>query len=334
MIIKFLGVRGSLPTPITSEQIQSKISAVVQRITAVDVKTQDTRERFLASLPKWLFGTIGGNTACVQLKGKDGTCVILDAGSGLRSLSSGEETPNCDHYNLLFSHFHWDHIQGLPFFAPIFDGKTTFDCYSTNPDARDLLAKQMKSPYFPVDFDVVDKRMAFHTVKAGEAFQVGEFDVHCCEMKHPGGSTAYSFEEKGDIGKENKKFVFATDVELSNTEKSPQYTPLEDSENASSSGAEQVQSSVFENASCIVLDSQYTVSEAYKKGGWGHSAFCYAVDFAAKWNIKSLYLFHHEPSYDDKKLHNILDTARWYAKYIEHSNIDVHLAREGCKVQI
>lgn len=320
MTIKFWGVRGSLPTPITSAQIQSKISAVVQRITEDDIKSQDSRERFIASLPQWLLGTTGGNTACVELKGRCGTEVILDAGSGLRSMSFEGERPKDNHYNLMFSHFHWDHIQGLPFFAPIFDGKSTFDCYSARPDAREVLRAQMKSPYFPVDFDVVDKRMQFHTVKGGEPFKVGEFDVVSCAMEHPGGSTAYSFVESGG---DKKKFVFATDVELSGV-----------AAKDGSALTDEDKKAVFDGAACVVLDSQYTISEAYEKGGWGHSAFCYAVDFAAKWNIKDIYLFHHEPSYDDKKLHSILDTALWYAKYIERADVNVYLAREGLEVTI
>lgn len=309
MIVKFWGVRGSIPTPIASNQIQSKISAVVQRITLDDIKSQNSRERFIASLPQYLFGTTGGNTACVELKCPSGTEIILDAGSALRAMSYDVNKARC--YNIFFSHFHWDHIQGLPFFSPIFDENVTFDIYSTHEDARDILALQMRSPYFPVDFSKVEDRMTFHTITPGEVCKVGEAEVRCCMMAHPGGSSAYSFSIEG------KKFVYATDVELKGAE----------------GAADTVERrSVFEGASCAVLDSQYTVAEAYKKGGWGHSAFCYAVDFAAKWNIKNLYLFHHEPSYDDRKLNDILETARWYARYIERRDVNVFLAREGIEI--
>ncbi|MCR5401428.1 MAG: hypothetical protein K6E78_07500 [Treponema sp.] len=84
----------------------------------------------------------------------------------------------------------------------------------------------------------------------------------------------------------------------------------------------------------LVLDSQYTVEESYKKVNWGHSAFCSAIDFAVKWNVKTLYLFHHEPVYDDKKLDSILTAARWYAKYIVHSDLKVFLSCEGLEFEV
>ena len=86
---------------------------------------------------------------------------------------------------------------------------------------------------------------------------------------------------------------------------------------------------VFKDADCLVIDSQYTAEEAYRKQNWGHSAFCYAVDFAVHWGIKHVYLFHHEPTYDDKKLYSIVQAARWYAQYIAHNDMTIELAEEG-----
>ena len=131
-------------------------------------------------------------------------------------------------------------------------------------------------------------------------------------MNHPGNSYSYAVCENG------KKFVYATDVELK----------------AQDFGYSKEAESVFRNADCVVLDSQYTVEEAYRKENWGHSAFCYAVDFAIHWNVKKLYLFHHEPTYDDKKLNSILQAARWYAQYIEHSEIEIYLAKEDSEFEL
>ena len=88
------------------------------------------------------------------------------------------------------------------------------------------------------------------------------------------------------------------------------------------------------DAAAVILDSQYTVEEAFAKVNWGHSAFCYAIDFAVHWNIKNIYLFHHEPTYDDKKLNSILQAARWYAQYINHAEIEIYLAKEDMEVEI
>ena len=116
----------------------------------------------------------------------------------------------------------------------------------------------------------------------------------------------------------NKKFVFATDVEL----------------NSNDFDISPMHEAVFRNADCLVIDSQYTTEEAYRKQNWGHSAFCYAVDFAVHWNIKNLYLFHHEPTYDDKKLDSILQAARWYAQYIAHQDIYIDLAKEDMEIEL
>ena len=306
MEIQFWGVRGSIPTPLTPQQIQSKIIAAVQRITAADIESSETREKFISSLPDWIYGTTGGNTPCVQVTDGD-TNIILDCGTGLRVLGKSQTSSKNNHYHILLSHFHWDHIQGLPFFDQAYRPDSIIDFYSPFPGAKKLLEKQMSRPYYPVTFEAFTKNFNFHTIRRGEEFKIGDLTVNFCKMSHPGNSYSYAFSKDG------KKFVYATDVEL----KTKDFDENEQS------------SKVFRNADVIVLDSQYTVEEAYKKENWGHSAFCYAIDFAVHWNIKELYLFHHEPTYDDKKLSSILQAARWYARYINHSEIKINLAKES-----
>lgn len=310
MKIVFWGVRGSTPTPITPQQIRSKIMAAVQRITANDIVSADAREKFVSSLPSWLFGTTGGNTACVEVIGDHGTEVILDAGSGLRALGKNGNKPPSKVYNMFFSHFHWDHIQGIPFFEPAYDPTVKFEVYSAFPAAKRILAEQMSRPYFPVPFTALTKNFNFHCKKDGDSFNIGEFSTCMCKMSHPGNSYSIAFKAGG------KHFVYATDVELSQAdfERTPSHIE------------------VFENADAIVLDSQYTVTEAFQKENWGHSAFCYAIDFAIHWNIKNVYLFHHEPAYDDKKLDSILKAARWYGQYVEHAELNIELAQEGKEI--
>ena len=307
MYIKFWGVRGSVPASLTPQQIQSKIIAAVQRITPKDLESQESRQKFVSSLPPWIFGTIGGNTPCLELQSKD-TSLILDCGTGIRAL--GKTNSEIKHYHILLSHFHWDHIQGLPFFDPAYDKNTTIDFYSPWPAAKRLLQEQMKKPFFPVSFDSLTKNFNFHTIRPGCDLKIDDLTINICKMTHPGNSYSYAVTENG------KKFVYATAVEL----KSKDFDRDENTEK------------VFKNADVIVLDSQYTVEEAYKKQNWGHSAFCYAIDFAVHWNIKELYLFHHDPTYDDKKLSSILQAARWYAQYINHSEIKINLAIESREI--
>lgn len=312
MTIHFWGVRGSIATPLIPQQIRAKITAALQRATPENVVSDEAREQFAASLPEWLFGTVGGNTPCVELTTAGQEKLIFDAGTGIRALGKWGTPPQNLHYNLLFSHLHWDHIQGLPFFTPLYDPAVSFDIYAPIGDIRERLSGQMQPPYYPVTFDALTKHITFHTVRPGEPFSVGGVTVNLTPMSHPGGSFAYSVEEDG------RKFVYATDVEL----------------RASDFERTVERCAVFEGADAIVIDSQYTVEEAYQKQDWGHSAFCYAIDFAIAWQIKKLYLFHLEPAYDDEKLYSILQSARWYADYASRDGVEVALAVEGEEFQV
>lgn len=312
MNVKFWGVRGSIPAPLSPQQIQAKISAVVQRITEKDIQDSQSREKFIASLPKWIYGTAGGNTPCVEITSSKNKKLVFDAGSGLRAMGKFGVPPEDHHYSLFFSHFHWDHIQGLPFFDPAYNPNSTIDIYSPFTDMDKYLKEQMVSPYYPVTFDCFSKNINFHVLHTGKKYQIDDVNISCARMSHPGASYSYSVEENG------KKFVYATDVEL-------QSDSFEKNEE---------KKLVFENADVLVLDSQYTVEEAARKVNWGHSAFCYAIDFAVAWNIKKLYLFHHEPTYDDRKLYSILESAKWYSDYITNGTVKVYLAIEGTEIRL
>ena len=311
MLIHFWGVRGSLPTPLLPQQIQSKIMAAIQRITIDDLKNEESRAKFVSSLPPWIFGTTGGNTTCVEVKSL-GNELLFDAGTGIRVLGKSGNLPKNNIYNLFFTHFHWDHIQGLPFFDAAYNPNIEFNIYSPDENSKKYLEEQMIQPYYPVPFGALTKKMNFMTLVPGNTINIGNTQIVCAPMSHPGTSYSYAVIEG------NKKFVFATDVELNSKD-------FDDSP---------IKQLVFKDADCIVIDSQYTAEEAYRKQNWGHSAFCYAIDFAVHWNIKNVYLFHHEPTYDDRKLDSILQAARWYAQYIAHQDINIDLAREDMEIEL
>ncbi|MBR5934413.1 MAG: MBL fold metallo-hydrolase [Treponema sp.] len=313
MKVHFWGVRGSIPSPLMASDIQAKINAVVQRITPEDLKSFDTREKFIADLPDWLYGTVGGNSPCISITTDSGKRLILDAGSGIRVLGKSTKVPADNHYSIFFSHFHWDHICGFPFFDHAFNPNLNIDIYSAEPEASELLAIQMPSlKLFPVLWENFSRNFKFHTVEPAVEYDIDGLKVMCCKMSHPGSSYSFSFKE-GD-----RKFVYATDVELMDLQ----------------SCNEQHVDAVFRDADVVVLDTQYTMEEAQAKEKWGHSAFCYAIDFAVSKNIKKVYLFHHEPTYDDKKIDSILNAAKWYSSFITHDSVEVELAVEGHEVEI
>ena len=312
MKIVFWGTRGSLPSPLAAEDVQAKINAAIMRVRDEDIKSPDARQKFLSSLPQSIYGTTGGNTPCVQIISKAGGQIILDAGTGIRVLAEKNPLAPNKKYTILLSHLHWDHIQGFPFFSPIFNPEASFDIYSPFPNMAESLARQMRPPFFPVEFSTVKQRMNFHVISPGVEFEIEGVKVNCCKMCHPGASYSYSIREGA------KKFVYGTDMEL--YLESHFHDPLV--------------KTIFKNADAAVLDSQYTLGEAVDKIKWGHSPFAYAVDFAAEMGVKDLYLFHHDPSHSDKTLAAILRSARQYAKFIARKNVNVNLAVERMGIEL
>ncbi len=314
MKILFWGVRGSIPSPLRSDQVQAKIAAAVSLISVEDLKDSETRMKFLASLPEWIYGTIGGNTPCVELRSEEGEFFLLDCGTGLRSFSVLGEQPKDKHYNIFISHFHWDHIQGFPFFSQSFDKDTKIDIYTPFENAEEYLEKQSSIPFFPINacFKSVRNQIEFHTLTEGNPIEISSFKIDCHKMTHPGSSYSFSFQENG------KKFIYSTDVELQQ----------EDFDTGIKRNA------FFKNADILVFDSQYTTPEAIQKINWGHSSFGSAIDFASLWNIKDLYFFHHEPGHDDQKLVSILEAADTYKKYRSSSDVNLHISREGQEIEL
>jgi len=312
MKIHFWGVRGSIPTPTSPARVKSKISAIVEQINPEDLESAESRERFLAGLPPWLFGTVGGNSPCVSLTFDNQTdCIVFDCGSGLREMGlESSITKKINHYHVFLSHFHWDHIQGLPFFNPAYNPANSVDFYSPVGNLEKTLCAQMTYPYFPVSLDVMGAKKTYHYME--KDFNVCGCVISSKKMNHPGDSYAYCVNENG------KRLIYATDTELTSGDF------LKNDENTA----------FFKDADMIIIDCQYTLGEAIEKYNWGHSAFSLAVDFAANWGIKRMVMFHHDPTYDDQKLYGILQSARWYIERMNLKGIELTLAYEGLEISI
>ena len=187
MQVRFWGVRGSLPAPLLPSQVKSKISSVLARLTPHDLESPESRERFLASLPPWLFGTVGGNTPCVTVKNND-DLLVFDCGSGIRELGlfSIAQKPKPTQYHVFLSHFHWDHLQGIPFFTPAYDPSVQIDFYSPLEAIENAFAGQMAPPWFPVQMDSMGSTKKFHRMEGTVA--LNSVTVDSRKMNHPGAS--------------------------------------------------------------------------------------------------------------------------------------------------
>jgi phosphoribosyl 1,2-cyclic phosphodiesterase len=313
MRIDFWGVRGSLPAPLLPSQIRSKVSAIVERLTPEDLAGRESRERFLAGLPPWLFGAVGGNTPCVTVRMENFPEIwVFDAGSGIRELGIAmfKEKPKPSRYHLFFSHFHWDHIQGLPFFGPAYDPSVGVDFYSPMAEMEEVVRAQMCPPCFPALLDTMGSRKEFHVL--GGPVEFGGLAISYKKMNHPGGCYSYLIND----GKH--RLIYATDTSLTAADF------LTNEENTS----------FFKDADMIIIDCQYTLGEAIEKYNWGHNAFSMAADFSANWHIKHMVLFHHDPTYGDHKLYNMLQSARWYLERMNIKGIELTLATEGLEIKL
>lgn len=213
---------------------------------------------------------------------------------------------------MFFTHFHYDHIQGLPFFGPAYNPATHVRFYSPVSNFEDSLRAHMRHPYFPVTMEgKMTELMEFH-VLPDEGCELSGARVRHRLMNHPGGAYAYRVDYQG------KSFIYASDAELQN----------EDFERS------QANRDFFEGVDLLVLDTQYTLGEAIERYNWGHSAFSLSVDFALTWKVKKLYMFHHEPRYSEKRLVKNLESARAYALKSSSHKLRIELSREGTCITV
>jgi phosphoribosyl 1,2-cyclic phosphodiesterase len=231
---------------------------------------------------------MGGNTSCVEVTSK-GQRLILDAGTGIRGLgeqlikSGGAQAP------ILFSHLHWDHVQGFPFFAPAWHPASRFELYGPGPGGdhqlKDVLARQMQAPNFPVPLQAMKSNLSFESAISGKKLEFGPFTVLPFEVPHPQGCLGYRIEADG------RAFVYMTDVEL-NLAQLPKLGRF------------------IEGADALVLDAQYTPDEYATKKGWGHSSVIEAALVAKATHVGRLFLFHHDPAHNDDFVDNMAKDAR------------------------
>ena len=255
------------------------------------------------------FAGVGGNTTCVEVRIGD-EIVILDAGTGVFPLGQTLDRPL--RATFLFSHFHWDHIQGFPLFRPVYEPENAFTVYGhgdSGADVEAVFAGQMQAPHFPVGLGAMRAHLEFRALHAGSEIDIGPARVRAAALNHPQGCLGYR------ISVDDRSVVFATDTE-----------PCEP-------GA--VDPAVVEfarGADLLIHDAQYTAHEydgcsGYGRRGWGHSTYDVACRTARAAGVRQLVLFHHDPAHDDRFIERMLSAAR--AQFL-----NVVVAREGVTLHV
>jgi phosphoribosyl 1,2-cyclic phosphodiesterase len=275
--IKFWGVRGSIPTPGP--------------------------------------GTVryGGNTSCVEVRCGD-EIIILDAGTGLRPLGLAllAEFKNKPlNLTLLITHTHWDHIQGLPFFAPIYNPRCRLrilGCQGSRESLLQALTGQMESTYFPVPFAKLPSNIEIEELK-DFSFDIGPVLVRAQRANHPGVCVGYRlFSPDGLVA-----YFPDTEPRLG--------------------GDDRDMMEFVRDADVLILDSQYDRAEYKKHIGWGHGCVDDSVALALTAGVKKLCLFHHDSAHNDKKIDAFLKYARRLATKAK-GKLKVEAAREGMTIEL
>ncbi len=233
----------------------------------------------------------GGHTLCACIVTSDGEWIIIDAGTGISKLGdifASQEEERTQNHHLLLTHFHLDHITGLPFFAPLYSSKATIHFYTAyDPkETEEYLSGLMAGRYFPLEFKETPSEKIFKQIPESH-FQIGGADISSIPLNHPQGSVSYKIQDNGKI------IVFATDTEH----------PEE--------GTDQKLVSHARGADILVYDAMFTPEE-YESGrqGWGHSTWLEGTKVAEEAKVGELYLSHFNPDHSDKQIDEIISMAR------------------------
>jgi phosphoribosyl 1,2-cyclic phosphodiesterase len=247
---------------------------------------------------------VGGNTSCVEVRCGD-ELIVLDAGTGLRALGDELVRRGEKRGELLLSHLHWDHIQGLPFFVPLYVPGTELTVRGPawgDGGLAGALRRQMSAPGFPVELGDVSARLRFEELRPRSQFECGEARITAAKLNHPGGVLGYRIEYR------NRSIVYATDTE--------HYECVDP-----------VLRELARGADLLIYDAQYTPEEYPSKVGWGHSTFEAACWLAREAGVKRLALFHHDPRHGDAAVAAIERRAQACFG-------DVFAAREGMQLDV
>lgn len=289
MFLKFWGTRGSIPVPGSSTL------------------------------------KYGGNTPCVEILTKPGRLIILDAGSGIRELGKHlTKYTKQNRLDIFISHYHWDHIQGIPFFLPLFQNGNKITFYGQKLgrlNIKELISRQMSPLFFPVKLQDLNASIRFKDIAPGRTYKIDDVKIQSISANHSAPTMIYKITRKG------KSIVYVTDNEL--------ITGLPGSKDPMSDIALNNKKLIdfCRNCDYLIHDSMYDNQTVINKKGWGHSSNIALTYFSILAGVKNLVLFHFNPDYSDKKIDQLLKETKTIIK-AQKSGMKCIAAQEGKSIEL
>jgi phosphoribosyl 1,2-cyclic phosphodiesterase len=298
LTIELLGVRGSLPTPPTPSQQLEGMHRILRGFLDSPFGESGDVDAFFETLPQHVVGGYGGNTTCVGVHSENHS-LLIDGGTGIRNAvqfymekgcASGKGT-----VHILMTHFHWDHLMGLPFFVPLFIPGNQIHFYGVQPDLEANIRLLFKRPLFPVEFEALQAKIFFHRLEPRRSRQIQDFTVTPYMLDHPDPCWGYKIESGGK--------VYSHCVDTEGTRKSREELGLD--------------LPLYQGVDLMVFDGQYSIEEAKEKINWGHSAAPIGLEIAIREKIKKVIFIHHDPWASDDKISRIFQKGyRFYEEFL------------------
>lgn len=283
---------------------------------------------------------VGGNTSCVEIR-VDDHIVLCDAGTGIipfgnEVLRQAANRPAVKDLLIILTHYHWDHICGLPFFVPAFIPNWNITFFGPGHSRRDIeehVSAQMRAPYFPVGTETWLANVRYLDPPKEQKIDWGPISFSWRSVHHPGTTYGYRIKVR------DKNVLYISDNECLFLDKSirQKYGEFSAEEQAllTEMQKEEYESEIrlIEGADVLIHDAQYSLEDYRKKRGWGHSCYIDTVNTAIDAGVKQLYLYHHDPNYDDRVIAKIYEHCLAIIKE-RNSPLECHIAREGMIVDL
>ncbi len=322
--VKYWGVRGSLPASPSPAEWSEDIEQILKGFFRSGYDQPSQIKDYLRGLSSTQVGGFGTATTCVEVN-SDSTQIIIDGGSGIRNLSEvmmkGPAGRGKAKIHIFLTHFHWDHLIGLPFFAPHFIQGNRVNYYAVQPELEDVARMMFRKPYFPVPFESLAADIRFFKLDPRKPFVLEDMTITPSQLDYPDPCWGFRVESAGKV------YSHCVDTEGTRVARESLGPDLP----------------LYQNVDLMYFDAQYTLPELAEKANWGHSAAQIGLDIAFRESIKYIIFAHHDPGASTKQIEELKRQTReyyeWKMKTAETNHVQLptvrwRYAHEGLEVDL